>query len=341
MLTPELVRRLPKAELHVHLDGSLRPATMVELARRARVQLPTTNPEALRRFMVVSDARDLEDYLRRFGITVALLQTPGAIERVAYEMVEDAARDNVRYIEVRYCPALSRAEGLSLDQILEAELKGLKRGEQDFGVVARAISCSLRHFDPELSQEIARNAVAWKGRGIVGFDLAGGEAGRPAATHRQAFELAAQGGLGITVHAGEAAGPESIRQAIFDCHADRLGHGTRLFEDPALQDYIRDRRTLVEINITSNVQTRVVERAQCHPVRSYFDAGVAVTLASDNWLMSDATLSGEYWLAHEVLGFTRSEIDAMLLAGFAGSFLPWPERQVLLDRARSELAELG
>ncbi len=340
MLTPELMRRLPKAELHVHLDGSLRPATMVELGRGAGVRLPTTDPAALRRFMLVSDARDLDDYLRRFDITVALMQTPDAIERVAYEMVEDASRDNIRYLEVRYCPALSRARGLTLDQILEAETRGLARGERDFGVVARAISCSLRHFEPDVSEEIARSAVAWKGRGVVGFDLAGGEAGRPAANHRRAFDLAAEGGLGVTVHAGEAAGPESIRQAIFQCHADRLGHGTRLIEEPALQDYVRDRRTLIEINITSNVQTRVIERAERHPVRCYFDAGVAVTLSSDNWLMSDVTLSGEYWLAHQALGFTGSEINTMLLAGFAGSFLPWPERLVLLERARAELADI-
>jgi adenosine deaminase len=338
MPTRELIARLPKAELHVHLDGSLRPATMLELARAARVALPAADPEALRRFMLVTDARNLEDYLRRFDLTVALLQTPEAIERVAYEMVADAARDNVRYLEVRYCPALSRAGGLSLDEITEAELAGLARGEREFGVIARAIHCSLRHFPPELSVEIARHAVAWRERGVVGFDLAGGEVGRPAAPHRRAFEIAAEGGLGLTVHAGEAGGADSLAEAVHCCRANRIGHGTRLREAPALRDYVRDRRILLEVNITSNVQTRAVERPELHPVREYFDAGVALTLSSDNWLMSGTSLTGEYWLAHTALGFGRPEIERMILDGIAAAFLPWPERARLLDRVRTELA---
>src|SRR5215208_94714 len=179
MLTRETMRRLPKAELHVHLDGSLRPATMIELARDAGASLPASDPEALGRFMRVDDASNLEDYLRRFDITIPLLQTPDAIERVAYEMVEDASRDNVRYLEVRYCPELSRTLGLSLDEVIQAELRGLERGEREFGVIARVINCSLRHYDPAVSVEIARRSVAFRDRGVVAFDLAGAEAGRP------------------------------------------------------------------------------------------------------------------------------------------------------------------
>src|SRR3954466_9812883 len=155
MLTRELIGRLPKAELHVHLDGSLRPETMIELARRTKQKLPFTSPEQLRRYMRVDDATNLEDYLRRFDITIPLLQTPEAIERVSYEMVEDAARDNVRYLEVRYCPHLSRTRGMTLDEVIEAQLRGFQRGERDFGVVARIINCSLRHYDPAISVSIA------------------------------------------------------------------------------------------------------------------------------------------------------------------------------------------
>src|SRR3954466_8597346 len=159
MLTRELIGRLPKAELHVHLDGSLRPETMIDLARRNKQTLPSTSPEQLRRYMRVDDATNLEDYLLRFDITIPLLQTPDAVERVAYEMVEDAARDNLRYLEVRYCPHLSRRGGMTLDEVIEAELRGLERGERDFGVVARVINCSLRHYDPALSVEIAQKSV--------------------------------------------------------------------------------------------------------------------------------------------------------------------------------------
>jgi adenosine deaminase len=340
MLTRELLVRLPKAELHVHLDSALRPETMIELARAAKFSLPTTDPDALRRFMRVDDAGSLEDYLARFEYTIPLLQTPDGIERVAYEMVEDARRDGLRYLEVRYCPRLSTRGGLTMAEALEAELRGLARGERDFGVVTRVINCSLRHYAPEVSLEIARLSVAFRDRGVVGFDLAGGEAGRPPGVHQAAFDAAADGCLGITIHAGEAAGAASIAEAVHRCHADRIGHGTRLYEDPVLRDYIRDRRLLIETNITSNVQTRAVARAEAHPVRGYFDAGLAVTLCTDGWLMAGVTLSDEYWLAHTALGFTRAEIDRMILDGFANAFLPWPERLALLGRVREELAEL-
>ena len=338
MLTRELIGRLPKAELHVHLDGSLRPETMVELARKAKVALPSYEPEPLRRFMLVDDAANLQDYLDRFDLTIPLLQTPEAVERVAYEMVEDAARDNVRYLEVRYCPHLSQRQGMTLDEVMQAELRGLARGERDFGVVARVINCSLRHYDPAVSIEIAECSVAFRDRGVVAFDLAGGEAGRPPGNHRAAFDLAAAGLLGVTVHAGEAAGAQSIADAVHLCHANRIGHGTRLYESPDLQSYIRDRRILIEANITSNVQTRAVPRAAEHPVRGYFDAGLNVTLCTDGWLMAGVSLSDEYWLAHTQLDFNRPEIDRMILNAFEGAFLPWPERLELLSRARDELA---
>jgi adenosine deaminase len=227
---------------------------------------------------------------------------------------------------------------LSLDQVIEAELRGFARGEQDFGVIARVINCSLRHYDPAVSVEIARRSVAFRDRGVVAFDLAGAEAGRPPDAHKAAFDIAAEGYLGITVHAGEAAGAESVAAAVYRCHANRIGHGTRVKENPALQDYIRDRRILIEINITSNVQTHAVARASEHPVRAYFDAGLNVTLCTDGWLMAGVALSDEYWLAHTELGFTRDEIDRLILNGFESAFLPWPARVDLLNRVRDELA---
>ena len=340
MLTRELIARFPKAELHNHLDGSLRAGTLIELAQDAGFLLPSRDPEEVRRYMLVNDARNLEEYLKRFDITIAVLQTTAAIERVAYEMVEDAARDNVRYLEVRYCPQLSCRQGLSLEAVLEAELKGLKRGELEFGVKTAVINCTLRHFDPATSNEIAHASVDFRDEGVVALDLAGGEAGRPSTPHGPAFDIALKGRLGITVHAGEAAGPESIAEALDRCHAHRIGHGTRLFEDPLLQDYVRDRQIPIEINISSNVQTRVVDRPEHHPVRTYFDQGLKVTLSTDSWLMSGTTLTDEYWLAYSTLGFSREEIDRMILNGFDAAFLPWPEKAQLLTQVRADLARL-
>ena len=340
MLTRELIGLMPKAELHVHLDGSLRPETMIELAREAGVELPAKEPEALRRHMLVSDARNLDDYLKRFDITVSLLQSAEAIERVAYEMVEDAAGDNVRYLEVRYCPHLSTHGGLSMEAVVAAQHRGFQRGERDFPVKTGIINCSLRHYPPDRSIETAELSVRSKALGVVGFDLAGGEAGFPPGVHAAAFDIALAGNLGITVHAGEAYGPASVSEAIRRCHAMRIGHGTRLRENPALQDFVRDRRILIESNITSNLQTRVVGKASEHPVRGYFDAGLAVTLCTDSWLMSGVSLSDEYWLAHRSLGFTREEIHRMILHAFDGAFLAWPERQALVVRVREELEAL-
>ncbi len=337
MAVADRFRRLPKAELHVHLDGSLRPQTLLDLAGTAGVPLPCTGAEALRRHMRVDDARNLEDYLARFALTVAVLQTPEALERVAYEMVADAAADGVRYLEVRYCPALSRHAGLTLAEVTRAERRGLLRGEREFGVRTAIIHCSLRHFDPALSEEIAEVSVALKDAGVVGFDIAGGEANHPARPHRHAFEIAARGGLGITVHAGEAAGPESVAEALFECRAGRIGHGTRLIEDPALVAYVRDREIPIEINLTSNVQTRAVAGIAQHPLRAYLDRGLTVTLCSDNWLMSDVTLSSEYALATSALGVSPAEVRTLVLAGFRAAFLPGPERQALEAEALAAL----
>ncbi len=334
----ERLKRMPKAELHVHLDGSLRPETMLELAVEEGLTLPAAEPEALRRWMLVDDATNLEEYLARFDVTIALLQRPEAIERVAYEMIEDAAADGLRYLEIRYCPHLSTRQGLSMDEAVAAEWRGIQRGTQDFGIPARIINCSLRHYDPELSVAIAEHSVRMRDHGVVAFDLAGGEAGRPPELHREAFDLAARGGLGITVHAGEAAGWESIFEAIHSCRAVRIGHGTRLFENPALLEYVRDRRICIETNITSNLQTGVVRTAAEHPVRQYFDAGIPVTLCTDSWLMSGVVLTDEYLLAQQALAFTPSELEAMALTAFEHAFLPWPERVALRDRALADLA---
>lgn len=334
------LHRMPKAELHVHLDGSLRPETMLDLAGDAKVALPAKDADALRRYMLVDDARNLEDYLARFEYTIALLQTPDAIERVAYEMVEDAAADGLRYLEVRYCPRLSTRGDLTMDAAIEAEWRGLQRGERDFGVVTRIINCSLRHYTPDVSLEIAEHSVRMRDHGVVAFDLAGGEAGRPPEMHREAFDLAARGGLGITVHAGEAAGWESIYEAIHACHAVRIGHGTRLYENPDLLAYVRDRRICIETNITSNLQTHAVARAADHPVRAYFDAGIPVTLCTDSWLMSGVSLTDEYLLAHNALGFTISELQSMAITAFEHAFLPWPDRLALLSRVKPELASI-
>lgn len=341
VVTRELLAKLPKAELHCHLDGSVRPSTLLELAREYGKPMPADDPEALADYMVVRDARTLEDYLERFEITLSVMQRPEALERIAYELVEDVARDGVRYIEMRYAPVLNIGEGLSLGEAVEEPLRGIARAEKEFGVRARVIVCALRHLSPEMSMELARLAVAYKDRGVVGFDLAGGEKGNPATRHAAAFAFARQHDLAVTVHAGEGDGADSVRQAVHACCAHRLGHATHLIEDPALTQYVNDRRIALEICLTSNVQTHATPSYDAHPLREYFDQGLTVVLNTDNRLMSGTTLTEEYWLAAKHLDFSFEELSRIALDSFGSSFLPWQERSAMVEQMRGEIAALG
>jgi adenosine deaminase len=336
----ELLRLLPKAELHCHLDGSLRPQTMLELGRELGKPMPASDVAALGEFMRVDDARHLEDYLERFAITLSVMQTASGLERIAYELAEDAAADGVRYIEVRYAPVLNTREGLTLEQAVEAPLHGLQRAEREHGIVGRVIVCALRHMPQSVSQELAELAVAYRHHGVVGFDLAGGEVGNPARVHAAAFEYARSHDLACTCHAGEGDDASSVREAIHVCGVHRLGHATRLIEDTSLTDYCNDRRIPLEICLTSNVQTRAVRSYATHPFREYFDRGLNVVLNTDNRLMSGTTLTDEYVHAARSLEFTFDELARVAMNGFESAFLPYQERMKLAERARAEIAAL-
>jgi adenosine deaminase len=337
----EWLLALPKAELHCHLDGSLRPATLLELGREYGQPMPGDTAEEVAAHMVVSDARDLEDYLNRFVITLSVMQRADALERIAYELVVDAARDGVRYIEMRYAPVLCVRDGLSLGQAVEAPLRGIARAEKETGTIGRIIICGLRHLDPKVSIELAELAVAFRDRGVVGFDLAGGERDHPARAHAAAFAYARAHDLAVTVHAGEGDGADSVRQAVHDCGADRIGHGTRLGEDERLTHYVNDRRIALEICLTSNVQTHAAATYAAHPMRRYFDRGMNVVLNTDNRMMSGVTLTDEYAHAAVSLAFTKSELARVALNGFESAFLPWEEREALVARARRDIVALG
>jgi adenosine deaminase len=335
-----VLRALPKAELHCHLDGSVRAATLLDLAREYHVRMPTQSPDELAEAMRADDAKSLEDYLRLFDTTISVMQTAEALERITYELAEDAAEDGVRYIEVRNAPILNVVRGLSLVEAVEAPLRGLRRAENDFGIIGRFIVIALRQFPAEHSLEMAKLAVEFKNEGVVAFDLAGGEKGNPASVHAAAFTYAREHNLAVTVHAGEGDGPESIREAVHICGANRIGHGTRLIEDPELTQYVNDRRIALEVCLTSNVQTKVADSYATHPFREYFDRGLNVTLNTDNRLMSATTLTDEYVYAAEHLGFTMDELAGVALNSFESAFLPWEERVALIEEATEKIDEM-
>ena len=336
----ERLRDAPKAELHVHLDGSPRPETIIALAEEYDVAIPSRDVDELADYMLVRDARNLEDYLARFEVTLSVMQHSDALERIAYELCEDAADENVRYMEIRYSPILHTRTGLPLPETVDAPLRGMRRAEVDLGIRSNLIICGIRNMEPNVSRDLADLTIAYKDRGVVAFDLAGAEYNYPAKKHKDAFYRVRNANIGATIHAGEAYGAESIHQAIHYCGAQRIGHGTRLFEDPDLMTYVNDFRIPLEICLTSNVQTRAVDDFESHPVRRYFDRGLVVSLHTDNRLMSGTTVTEEYVRAWKHLAFEPGDLAGMIRNGFSSAFLHHEDRLALLSEVEPELRRL-
>jgi adenosine deaminase len=340
-VSEDLIRALPKTDLHLHLDGSLRLESILDLAREQGIRLPAEDPASLGRLVRMGDGeRSLERYLKAFDVTLAVLQEKEALERAAYELACDCADENVRYIEVRFSPILHTRHGLSLKESVEAVRAGLQRAECDRRIQTGIILCGIRHISPESSLVLAQLALEYKGAGVVAFDLAGAEEHFPAKKHREAFFLILNSNINCTVHAGEAFGPASISQALHWCGAHRIGHGTRLREDPDLMAYVNDHRIALEMCLSSNVQTGAVARLEDHPVKYYLDAGLRVTLNTDNRLMSNTDLCKEYALGMEHCGLTLHDLEEIVIFGFKSAFLPLKNKAELLREAIRELRHL-
>jgi adenosine deaminase len=337
-VTRERILALPKTDLHCHLDGCLRLSTLLELAREQGVTLPADDEAGLETYFAHPETgRSLVEYLTRFDVTLMVMQEAPALSRIARELAEDAAAENVRWLEVRFSPVLHRDRGLSLHESVEAVRDGLRHAEISHGVRSGIIICALRHLEPLVSEELAELCVDYKNRGVVGFDLAGPEAYYPAKRHRTAFKVVRDRNVNLTIHAGEGWGADSIRQAIHDCGAHRIGHGTHLYEDQDLLNYVNDHRIPLEICLLSNAQTGAVPSVAEHPLRRYFDAGLRVTVNTDSRLISRTTVTDELLRAHAALGFDWRELRKLVLNGFKSAFLPYDERRALLGRVSAEL----
>lgn len=338
----ELVERLPKTDLHVHLDGSLRLSTILDLADRHKIDLPAHDPEGLRQAMHLGqNCGTLVEYLKAFDVTLRVMQTAESLRRIAYELAEDAARENVRYMEVRYAPMLHTRLGLKLTAVVENVLQGLRQAQEGHGIESNVILCGIRNVSPESSLEMAELAVAYKGRGVVGFDLAGAEYDHPAKHHKAAFQLVRDNNINVTIHAGEAYGPESIAQAIHVCGAHRVGHGCRLRESGDLLHYVNDHRIPLECCPSSNVQTGAIRDLSGHPLKLYKNLGLRVTVNTDNRLITDTTVSRELWLCHTKMGMTLGDIRQIILNGFKSAFLPFHVKQQYLRKVSEELGTIA
>lgn len=352
-LTRSAIAAMPKVMLHDHLDGGLRPETALELAEACGwAELPTSDAAALAAWFGAGAQRgSLPAYLEGFRHTVALLQRPDALSRVARECAEDLAADNVVYAEVRYAPELSSAGGLGLDETVEAILSGFAEGKASTGIEVRLIVSAMRNAGR--SVEVAELAARWASAGVVGFDLAGPEEGYPASAHLAACEVAWRHGVHLTLHAGEGAGLESIRDALHPCGAERLGHGVRIAEDVhvgpdgerrlgPLAAWVRDRQVPLELCPSSNVHTGAVESHESHPAALLADLGFAVTISTDNRLMSGITLTDELVGLTERFGWGWRELVRVTETALDGAFVSVDERRrIRAERIAPAFAELG
>src|SRR6202045_4211980 len=336
-LDKDLLRILPKVLLHEHLDGGLRPQTVIDLAKETKyTELPTSDPTALAEwFHQGANKGSLAKYLEGFAHTIAVMQTEEALERVAYEQAEDLSKDGVVYFETRFAPVFHTTKGLTPQQVVSAVLKGLDRGRKDFGVASGLIICAMRNMD--VSLEMAELAVDFRERGVVGFDLAGEEGGYPPKKHVDAFHYIQRENFNITIHAGEGYGKESIWQAIQYCGAHRIGHGTRLIDDIAVVDgkavklgdlaqYVLDKRIPLEICLISNVHTGATPSLAEHPFKILYEEKFRVTLNTDNRLMSSTTMTREFEAAADTFGLSMDDFEKITINAMKSAFLPYKQR---------------
>lgn len=338
MKTEEIIKLAPKVQLHDHLDGGLRPETIIELAKEYKYKkLPTSDPGELAEwFHRGANKGNLVEYLQGFEHTIAIMQTKDSLKRIAFEMMEDMANDGVCYIETRFAPVFHTEKGLHYDDVIDAVLEGLDEGKEKFGVGYGLILCGMRNMKNTL--EIAELAVNFRNKGVVGFDLAGEEGGYPPKKHVDAFQFIQRSNFHITVHAGEAFGKESIWQAIQFCGAHRIGHGTRLTEDISfdkdgnviglgeLAQYVLDTRLPIEICLLSNVHTGAVDKLENHPFIKLFKQKFRVFLNTDDRLMSDTTLTKEYLTATEMFDISLDDIEKLNINAMKSAFIPYDER---------------
>jgi adenosine deaminase len=342
-LKKDQLQNLPKVLLHDHLDGGLRPQSVIELAKDQKYsKLPTNDAGELATWFQRGAQRgSLPLFLEGFEHTCGVMQTEEALERVAYETVEDMKNDGVVYFETRFAPAFHTGKGLHHESIVKAVLKGLDRGRKEFGVEYGLLLCAMRHMKPQASLEIAELAVDFRDHGVVGFDLAGEEGGFPPKKHVDAFHYIQRENFNITIHAGEAFGKESIWQAIQWCGAHRIGHATRLIEDMKVKNgevlsmgrlaqYVLDKRIPLEICLTSNVHTGAVEKIEDHPFSIFYKYKFRCSLNTDDRLMSGITLTDEYQAAAETFGLNLDALEKLTLNAMKSAFIPYKKRIALI-----------
>jgi len=316
------LRKLPKVELHVHLDGSMRLKTIKDLAAKLPEETAFPKHFGIKKAVTPPQRCTLPQYLKAFDVTVAVLQTAQGLERAAYELCEDVSRENVLYVEVRFAPLLHLEADLSPREVVQSVLRGLKLGEEEFGIQTGLILSAMRDRSLEHSMEVAQLTAQFSSKGVVAFDLAGPERQHPPQIHREAIAMARESGVHLTLHAGEGCCPEQIRAAL-EMGSERIGHGVYLHKDPDTEKLVADQGIPLEVCPTSNLQVSgFMESYDDHPLKRYFDLGIPITLNTDNRLMSSVDLTHEYQAVVDAFGFDEQQIRQISLNGIEAAFAP-------------------
>ncbi len=337
----DIIAAMPKAELHVHLDGCVRLETIADLAIRQQLPLPASREHLAALCVVSPECRSLVEYLGLYATPLSVLQTVEALQRVTYELCEDLHAERVRYVEIRFAPALHSERGLSLDEIIAAVVKGWMAGSRDFGLRGGILLCAMRHLAPEENMAVAHAGLKYLGNGVVGFDIAGDEANFPVLLHREPLLFARDAGYGMTIHAGEAAGPQSVRDAVEGIGVTRIGHGVRSGEDVTLLPLLRDRHITLELCPTSNLQTHAVASLQDFPLLRYYRLGVPVTVNTDSRTVSNTSVTRELRLSESELGLSVADLANMTLTAVEAGFDDAGVRRELAVAMRREMVDLG
>lgn len=345
----ELARRLPKVDLHRHLEAAgMEPDVVIRLARKYGVELPSYDPETLRPHLQITETdKTLLDFLKKFDTIGKMFVNKDIIEEISYESVALAARDNVKYLELRFSPMyMAQTHGLPLDEVTQAVVDGVKRGSEEFGLPTGLIMIVERQMGVEKARAVEKLAEGFKDRGVVALDLANDEFHFPPGPYAEVFQDARKAGLKVTVHAGEAAGPENVRTSIEQLGADRIGHGVRTYQDAMVEQLVRQMGIPLELCPTSNVQTGAVSRLADHPLKRYYDQGIKVTLNTDDPSISGITLSDEMVKVVRQFGFSLADLERMVQNGVEAAFLPEAQRKELarevsqgFDRAEEWLSK--
>jgi len=332
------LRGIPKVDLHVHLDGSLRPETVAELAGALPEERRFPADFDVMRAVIPIGRTTLEEYLQAFDATVALLQSPEALERAAFELCADAAAENVVYMEIRFAPLLHLDGGMSPREVVQAVLAGTQHAGETSDLRTGLILCAMRDRSTEESMEVAQLAAQFRTHGVVAFDLAGPERRYPPHVHRTAIEFARDVGVHLTLHAGEGCCPEQIREAL-DLGAERIGHGVYAFKDESIMERLAEERVPLEVCPTSNLQiSGVMESYADHPLKAYFDRGIPVTLNTDNRLMSQIDLTHEYEVVAAAFSLSMADLERIVMNGVEAAFTDEKTKAALAERVRSAFA---